>query len=159
MLLFVNFIALFKKIFYIKNIRWSNKGMQLTLFQVEQPEKKRIHNINPVYFKSQKIKKELKEWNTISHIYRYQTLYAIMQKLFILTFNKKLACLNYYIDEERDGSKYYEVMYAGYPPDDSSLKERIQKHIALLRKVYNNDPALEYDKNKKVISDIISLFS
>ena len=122
-------------------------------FQFEKEQPKRVHNIIPSYYKPDKIKQEINEWNTIKHIYRYQTLYKIYNKLFMLTYNNKLKCLTYYI--ENDDNFMYAV-------DESltalSLKERINGHISLLRRVYNNDDSLEYDNNKKTNTDTVNLF-
>lgn len=114
---------------------------------------KRIHNIIPTYFKQDKIKKDINEWNTIKHIYRYQTLYRIYNKLFMLTYNKKLKCLTYYIENDDN------FMYAVNEELTAlSLKERVLGHIKLLRQVYSCDRTLEYDVNKKVITDSVTLF-
>ena len=129
--------------------------MQLYLFEVEQI-KKRVHDV-PSYIKTDKIKENLKEWNTIKHIYRYQTLYKICEKLFLLTYNNQLACLNYYIDEEKDGDKMFTVMYAEIEETlNLSIKERVLKHITLLRQI-KNGIQLEHDI-KRVDSEIVTLF-
>ena len=129
--------------------------MQLYLFEVEQI-KKRVHDV-PSYIKTDKIKENLKEWNTIKHIYRYQTLYKICEKLFLLTYNNQLACLNYYIDEEKDGDKMFTVMYAEIEETlNLSIKERVLKHINLLRQI-KNGIQLEHDI-KRVDSEIVTLF-
>lgn len=118
--------------------------------------KKRIHYDIPSYKKEDKIKEYIEKWNTIKHVYRYQTLYKICEKLFSLTLNKKLACLSYFIEEEENKI----IMYAmdetlcNYP-----IEERVKKHINLLRRVYNNDDTLEYDNNKVVVSEVSTLFS
>ena len=131
---------------------------QLSFFEVETSNsintKKRIHYEIPTYNKPEKIKEDLKEWNTIKHVYRYQTLYKICNKLFMQTYNNKLKCLTYYVEDIDN------FMYA---VDESlsalSLKERILKHIELLRKVYNHDSSLEYDNNKKSVSEVVTLFN
>lgn len=115
------------------------------------------HRDIPSYSKSDKIYENLKEWNTIKHIYRYQTLYKICEKLFWLTYNNQLACLEYYIDEERDEKNLYTVMYACIENTSSlSLKERIQRHIDLLRQI-KNGVELEHDV-KKIDSEVMTLF-
>ena len=129
--------------------------MQLYLFEVEQI-KKRVHDV-PSYIKTDKIKENLKEWNTIKHIYRYQTLYKICEILFLLTYNNQLACLNYYIDEEKVGDKMFTVMYAEIEETlNLSIKERVLKHINLLRQI-KNGIQLEHDI-KRVDSEIVTLF-
>lgn len=118
-----------------------------------EKEPKRIHNAIPSYYKQDKIKQEIKEWNTISHIYRYQTLYKIYNKLFMLTYNNKLKCLTYYIEDDDNFMYAVNEELTALP-----LKERIQGHIDILRRVYNHDITLEFDNNKKAITDIASLF-
>lgn len=127
--------------------------MQLSLFQVKIVEnKKRERNKTPAWNKPDKIKQEIKTWNTIKHIYRYQTLYKLYNRLFILTYNKKLACLEYYIDDEVE--MYAEIKNTEKLP----IKERILLHLNLIRKIQNNDASLIYE-NKKINSDTDSLFN
>lgn len=132
---------------------------QFTLFKVNKRErKKRLYNEIPTYTKTNKIKNNIKEWNTIKHIYRYQTFYKICSTLYFLTFDNQLACLDYYSETESDYEKTYTVKYAVVEETMAlSIKERIQKHLALLRKIKNNDDTLEYDI-KKIDSDNNSLF-
>ena len=127
---------------------------QLSFFNFKEDKisnnKKRTRYEIPTYLKQNKIHQEIIKWNTIKHIYRYQTLYKLYNKLFILTYNHKLACLNYYIED--DGEMYAEI-------DETSaysLKERVLKHIQLIRDI-KNGVELEYDE-KKIDSDIITLF-
>lgn len=122
--------------------------------------KKRVHNEIPTYLKNDKIKDNIKKWNTIKHIYRYQTLYKICSALYLLTYNNQLECLNYYIETERDCDKVYTIMYAEiYNTSALSLKERVKKHINLLKRVKNNDPTLELERDvKKIDSDVVTLF-
>lgn len=107
--------------------------------------------------KFDKIQDNIKKWNTIKHIYRYQTLYKIYTNLYLLTFNNQLACLNYYSDTEIDCDKVYTVMYAEIEETSAlSIKERVLKHIKLLRDIKNG---VELEKDvKKVDSDCITLF-
>jgi hypothetical protein len=130
---------------------------QLTLFTIDNQVKKRVHNDIPSYFKPDKVKQNIKKWNTIKHIYRYQTLYKICTNLYLLTFNNQLACLNYYSDTEIDCDKTYTVMYAEIDNTSAlSIKERLLAHIKLLRDI-KNDVELEHDI-KKVDSDCVTLF-
>lgn len=132
---------------------------QLTLFAVDNNNrvKKRVHNDTPSYFKPDKVKQNIKKWNTIKHIYRYQTLYKICSSLYLLTFNNQLACLNYYSDTEVDCDKVYTVMYAEIDNTSAlSIKERLLAHIKLLRDI-KNGVELEHDI-KKVDSDCVTLF-
>ena len=129
---------------------------QLSLFEVEN-SKKRSYNDTPSYVKPDKIKQNLKKWNTIKHIYRYQTLYKICSSLYLLTYNNQLACLNYYSETERDCDKFYTVMYAEIEETSAlSIKERVIKHIELLRQIKNGEE-LEHDI-KKIDSDCVTLF-
>lgn len=130
---------------------------QLTLFEVKQ-QKKRVHYDTPVYNKQDKINKNIQKWNTIKHIYRYQTLYKIYEKLFFLTYNNQLECLNYYSETENDGNNTYTIMYAEMDNTSAlSIKERVLEHIDLLRRIKNNDNTLERDV-KKIDSDTITFF-
>lgn len=114
-------------------------------------KKKRLYKEVPSYFKSDKIKQDIQEWNTIKHIYRYQTLYKIYSKIYFLTYNNKLSCLDYFNDIERDGSKTYTIKYAVVKNTMAlSLEKRIKLHIELLRKIKNNDKSLKYDNNNQV---------
>lgn len=92
-----------------------------------------------------KIKKNIEEWNTLKHVYRYKTLYKICSLLYLLTYNNQLACLNYYVDTETDFKKTYTVMYAEIELTASlPIKERVLKHIKLLRDI-RNGVELEHD--------------
>lgn len=132
---------------------------QLTLFAINNNQvKKRVHNITPNYFKPDKVKQNIKKWNTIKHIYRYQTLYKICSSLYLLTFSNQLACLNYYSDTEVDCDKVYTVMYAEIDNTSAlSIKERLLAHINLLRDI-KSGIELEHDI-KKVDSDCKTLFT
>ena len=128
--------------------------VQLNFLNIEQVEKQ-VHNVS--YLKSDKIKKNLKKWNTIKHIYRYQTYYKICEKLFLLTYNNQLACLDYYIEEESDEKRTYTVMYAEIENTaDLDFKERLLKHIDLLRQI-KKGVDFEYDI-KKIDSEVNTLF-
>lgn len=134
--------------------------LQLSLLNIPQTKlknKKRVHNSIPTYQKPDKIKQNIKKWNTIEHIYRYQTFYKICSALYLLTYNNQLSCLNYYIDIEKDGDKTFTVMYAEIEETSAlSIKERIIKHIELLRDI-KNGVELERDI-KKIDSDCVTLF-
>ena len=134
--------------------------LQLSLLNISNSQsqiKKRLHNQIPTYQKPDKIKQNIKKWNTIKHIYRYQTLYKICSALYLLTYNNQLRCLNYYIDTEKDGDKTFTVMYAEIEETSAlSIKDRIIKHIELLRDI-KNGVELERDI-KKIDSDCITLF-
>lgn len=134
--------------------------LQLSLLNISNSQsqiKKRFHNQIPTYQKPDKIKQNIKKWNTIKHIYRYQTLYKICSALYLLTYNNQLRCLNYYIDIEKDGDKTFTVMYAEIEETSAlSIKDRIIKHIELLRDI-KNGVELERDI-KKIDSDCITLF-
>ena len=127
--------------------------VQLKLLDVEvkNTDNKRTRCNAPTYYKFDKVKQEIKKWNTIKHIYRYQTLYKIYNKLFMFTYNNQLACLNYYIED--DSTQLAEIENTW----DKPLKERVLLHIDLLRRVKNKDTALEHDI-KKIDSDIVTLF-
>lgn len=128
---------------------------QLALFQVDI--KKRHTKTTPTYFKTNKIQKNIEKWNTIKHIYRYQTFYKICSSLYLLTYNNQLACLNYYSDTEIDGDKTFTVMYAEIEETSAlSIKDRVLKHIQLLRDI-KNGVKLEHDI-KKIDSDNVTLF-
>jgi hypothetical protein len=107
--------------------------------------------------KSNKIKNDIKKWNTIKHIYRYQTFYKICSAIYLLTYENQLACLNYYSDTEIDNDKVYTVMYAEIEETSAlSIKERVLKHIQLLRDIKNG---VEYEHDiKKIDSDCVTLF-
>jgi len=134
--------------------------LQLSLLNISNSQsqiKKRLHNQIPTYQKPDKIKQNIKKWNTIKHIYRYQTLYKICSALYLLTYNNQLRCLNYYIDIEKDGDKTFTVMYAEIEETSAlSIKDRIIKHIELLRDI-KNGVELERDI-KKIDSDCVTLF-
>lgn len=156
-------IDFYKKIIYIDNrclvyLFVEVKLQQTCLFKIEKSSKKRVHSKTPNCSKPNKTQDDIKKWNTIKHVYRYQTLYKICEKLFLLTYNNQLSCLNYYSDTERDNDKNYTIMYAEIEETSAlCLKERIKKHIELLRKVLSNDNTLEHDI-KKIDSDCVTLF-
>ena len=120
---------------------------QMSLFEVAVKKTKK--NVP----KNKKINDNLLEWNTIKHVYRYQTLYKICQKLFNLTYQKKLFCLEYYIDSEICGNITYTIMYAEIKDSSElSLKERVLLHIKLLRRIQKNDNSLFYE-DSEIISE------
>lgn len=130
---------------------------QTCLFVIEKSSKKRVHSKTPNYSKPNKIQDNIKKWNTIKHVYRYQTLYKICEKLFLLTYNNQLECLNYYSEKENDGNITYTLVYAEIEETSAlSIKERVLKHIQLLRDI-RNGIELEHDI-KKIDSDCVTLF-
>ena len=113
-------------------------------FVLKYPE---INCKNPSYSKNDKIYENIKEWNTIPHIYRLKNLYELCSKLYLLTCDKKLACLNYYVDHEKDndtGKEY--IIYCAEIKDtwDLPIKERFKQHAKLLKRVMSNDTTLIY---------------
>ena len=79
----------------------------------------------------------------------YKDLYNVCSQLFNETFNRKLACLNYYIDNEKD-SQEYTVMYAEIKDTwQLEMKERYNLHKKLLKRVMSNDTTLIYSENSK----------
>ena len=133
---------------------------QLTLFAINNQIKKKTHTHKKAlkYYKTNKVKENIKIWNTIKHVYRYQTLYKICNILYLLTYNNQLSCLEYYNDVETENNKVYSVMYAEIEETSAlSIKERVLKHIKLLRDI-KNGVELEHDI-KKIDSDNITLFS
>lgn len=125
---------------------------------------KRIRPHKPTYRKKDKIIKLLDEWNTIEDIELYKSLYNLCSQLFLATQDRKLACLNYYIDHEKDieTGKEYTVQYAEI--QDTYLlpmKKRYELHVDLLKRVMSNDTTLIYCDNKTIQMDEgqLSLFS
>lgn len=134
--------------------------MQQCLFDSNNNQQvKQLHKKTPSYLKPDKIWQNIKEWNTIEGIELYKPLYDLCSQLFMLTYNHKLACLNYYIDEEMDETKSYTVMYAEIPDIwHLPLKERYNQHKDLLQRVINNDKTLVHDY-KVIDSDKLTLFN
>lgn len=122
-------------------------------------KKIRVHNKVPTYNKSDKIQEHIKEWNTIKHVYRYQTLYKICEELFNLTIENKIECLTYFVDVEYDEYEKICTYAIDESLSNSSICERVKAHIELLRRVYRKDNTLKYDNNKKVISDTKTIYS
>lgn len=117
---------------------------------------KRVRPNNPTFKMRDKIQKTLDEWNTIEGVELYEDLYNLCSQLFLETQDKKLACLNYYIDHERDTETGVEhtVMYAEIKDTwELPLKERYQKHLDLLERVMSNDTTLIYCSNIEVQVD------
>lgn len=109
----------------------------------------------PKFKKATLIAKQLNELNTEPHIYRYKTLYNIYNALYITTYKKPLSCLNYYIED--DGFLIAEIKGT----ERLFLKERLKRHIELLRKIKSGQK-LDYAKGKINIKDDniqLSLFS
>jgi len=120
-------------------------------FELKNIEVK-YRNYLPSYYKFDKIHEHIKEWNTIPHIYRLKALYRLYNKLFLLTYENKLECLNYYVDIEKEGDtgKEYTVMYAEIKnTGDLSIKERFKKHADLLKRVLSQDKTLIYSENSE----------
>ena len=120
-------------------------------FELKQQEVKFRKHL-PSYSQSDKIHEHIKEWNTIPHIYRLKTLYLLYNRLFLLTYENKLECLNYYIDMEKesDTGKEYTVMYAEIKDTwNLPIKERFKKHADLLKRVVSNDTTLIYSENSE----------
>ena len=106
-----------------------------------------------------KIWENIKEWNTIEGIELYEPLYNLYSQLFMLTFNNKLKCLNYYIEEDNIKGKIITLMYAEIKETwNLSLKERYQLHQDLIDRIKNNDTTLEYE-DKSIEGDNPTLFS
>jgi len=126
---------------------------QMSLFAdvISKSKTGRHRNEVPSYKKNDSINKIIQTYNTIPHIYRLKSLCVIYNRLFLLTFEKKLLCLNYFIED--DGEMYAEIEGTQL----LSIKERVIAHIQLLRRVQNNDPTLEYDE-KRIDSEVMSLF-
>lgn len=108
---------------------------------------KRIRPNNPTYTMKDKIQKTLDEWNTIEGVELYEDLYKLCSQLFLQTQEKKLACLNYYIDHEKDNElgKEYTIMYAEIKNTCMlPMEKRYQLHLKLLERVMSNDTTLIY---------------
>lgn len=130
--------------------------MQQGLFKGEYTttNTSRVHYSTPTYTKPNSIYKLIKELNTIPHIYRYKTLYKICSLIYLDTCDRKLDCLDYYTEEEKDGNLTHNVMYAMIKNSASkSIKERILLHIALLKRIYSHDSTLEYSTDNVVNVD------
>ena len=122
----------------------------LNLIGVEVSVKKARPKQPPAFRMEEKIKQTLKEWNTIEDVELYEDLYKLCSQLFLATQYHNLACLNYYIDHERDNDtgEEYTVMYAEIKDTwDLPLKERYNKHKKLLKRVMSNDTTLIYCDN------------
>lgn len=120
--------------------------------EIQETTKKSRNSNNPNFRKEDKIKQHLKEWNTIENIELYEDLYNICSQLFNATVHHKLACLNYYVDHERDKEKgeEYTVMYAEIKDSwQLEMKERYNKHKELLERVMSNDTTLIYSENSE----------
>ena len=117
---------------------------------------KRIRPNNPTYRKQDKIKKLLDEWNTIEGVELYEKLYNLCSQLFFETQDKKLACLNYYIDYERDSEKKEEYIVQYAEIKDTWLlpmKKRYDLHKNLLKRVMSGDTTLIYCDNNIINKD------
>ena len=128
----------------------------LNLTGVEISIKKEKSKRPPSFRVEDKIRQTLSEWNTIEGVELYEDLYILCSQLFLATRYHKLACLNYYIDYERDSEKgeEYTVMYAEIKNTyDLPMKERYNKHLNLLKRVMSNDTTLIYCDNNMVNKD------
>ena len=137
--------------------------MQLSLFSTDndkpKPNKNRNHTKHKGSSTADKTWQQIKEWNTIEGIELIKPLNELYSQLFILTFNNKLECLNYYVDEERDESNSYTVMYAEIKDTwKLPLQERYNQHKELLERIKNNDTTLIHCQ-KEIQSDTLSLFN
>lgn len=137
--------------------------MQLSLFSTDndkpKPNKNRNHTKHKGSSTADKTWQQIKEWNTIEGIELIKPLNELYSQLFILTFNNKLECLNYYVDEERDESNSYTVMYAEIKDTwKLPLQERYNQHKELLERIKNNDITLIHCQ-KEIQSDTLSLFN
>lgn len=136
--------------------------MQLSLFSTNKdkpkPNKNRNHTKHKISSTADKTWQQIKEWNTIEGIELIKPLNDLYSQLFILTFNDKLECLNYYVDEERDESNSYTVMYAEIKDTwNLPLQERYNQHKELLERIINHDKTLIHCQ-KEIQSDTLSLF-
>ena len=136
--------------------------MQLSLFSTDnkpKPNKNRNHTKHKVSSTVDRTWQQIKEWNTIEGIELIKPLNDLYSQLFILTFNNKLECLNYYVDEESDESNSYTVMYAEIKDTwNLPLQERYNQHKELLERIKNHDTTLIYCQ-KEIQSDTLSLFN
>lgn len=128
---------------------------QTALLANSSKSKKRIRLKEPTFIKEEKTVDLIKKNNTEIHIFRYTTLYKIYNKLYLKTFTRPLANLNYYIED--DGSLFAEIKGSG----KKYIKDRVLMHLDLLRKIKNNDPSLEYVENTEIKTENcqLSLFS
>ena len=138
--------------------------MQLNILNLKKPIK-RHHSAIPSYIKADKIREFWDEWNTIEDIELYLPLYNIYSQLFYATQSRKLECLNYYIDIEKDveNGEEKEIMYAEIKNTwQLSLKERYNKHQELLERVISNDTTLSYCDTNIIVDEVtkgqLSLF-
>lgn len=127
----------------------------------QEVKQKKTRPNNPTRSLEDKIKADLKEWNTLEGVELYKDLYNVCSQLFNETFNRKLACLNYYIDNEKD-SQEYTVMYAEIKGTwQLEMKERYNLHKKLLKRVMSNDTTLIYSENSEIQTEAegqLSLF-
>lgn len=110
----------------------------------------------PSYRKSDKIKQTLKEWNTIEGVELYAPLYQLYNKLFLATQNRKLECLDYYIDIERNSENEpdFPFMYAEIKGTwELPLKDRYKLHLQLMKRVLSNDKTLVYSDDNYIRSE------
>lgn len=115
--------------------------------------KKRTKNRNPHKNKKEIINKTIKKWNTEKHIYRYQTLYKIYSKIFLLSYKEPAEGVSYLIEE--DGGVIAEINNTWEKP----IKERILLHIKLLRQILNNSYKKAENTKINVESNQTSFFT
>lgn len=137
---------------------------KIATIEVNDKKGKRHRPDVPSYRKTDKIKDFIKEWNTIENIELYEPLYKVCSQLFLITQDRKLENVSYFIDHERDSEKgeEYTVMYAEI--NDTwhlPLQERYNKHKELLKRVMSNDTTLSYCSDSIIQSDEgqLSLFA
>ena len=129
--------------------------MQLNFLGLKEKEKRQHIKVSTLS-KQEKIKENLKEWNTIDDVELYENLYEIYTQLFLQTQKNKLECLNYYIDFEKDNDKSieYTIMYAEIKNTwNLPLKERFEKHKDLLNRVLSNDNTLAYSNCNNIVDE------
>ena len=136
--------------------------MQLSLFSTSTNNKTKPNNNHKKHKVSSTTAKwqQIQEWNTIEGIELIKPLNELYAQLFIMTFSQKLDCLNYFVDEEKDESNSYTMMYAEIKDTwQLPLPERYNQHKELLERIINHDNTLVYCQNKEVLSDKLSLFN
>lgn len=117
-------------------------------------EKKRDRNKTPKYNKSLCTISVIKKDNVEPHIFRYKTLYKILNLIYLQTHSHPLSNVSYYKETEDNDIfllaeiKGTELWY---------IKDRIKAHIKLLKDIKRGN-CLEYsDKPLSVQSDTTQL--
>lgn len=89
------------------------------------------------------------EMNTIKGIELYEDLYKIYSLIFFATQNNKLACLNYYIDDNEFFAEIKDTW-------ELEIPDRYKKHCELYDRIKNNKILpVEYDNNSKINADFV----